>query len=64
MLFRTTTAGQLFDPQLSIELEPDEMVEEDGELIFPRIYFKAGQLADIGSPIPKVRSARPPRSRC
>lgn len=31
MLFKTTTAGQLFDPQLSIEIEPDEMVEEDGK---------------------------------
>lgn len=63
MLFRTTTAGQLFDPQLSIELEPDEMVEEDGKLIFPRIFFKAEQLADIDSPIPKVRCPRPTRSR-
>lgn len=31
-LFRTTTAGQLFDPQLSVEIEQNGMAEEDGEL--------------------------------
>jgi brefeldin A-inhibited guanine nucleotide-exchange protein len=30
-LFRTTTASQLFDPQLSVEIEQNGMAEEDGE---------------------------------
>lgn len=34
-LFRTTTAGQLFDPVLHAEVEPTgEMDEGDGELVF------------------------------
>jgi brefeldin A-inhibited guanine nucleotide-exchange protein len=30
-LFTTTTAIQLFDPQLHAEVEPDNVLEEDGE---------------------------------
>ncbi len=37
-LFRTTTAGQLFDPQLHSEVEPTG-ADEDGEKHNPLLFF-------------------------
>ena len=37
-LFKTTTASQLFDPQLHAEVEPDNMADEaDGESCSPAL---------------------------
>jgi hypothetical protein len=53
-LFTTTTAYQLFDPELHAEVEPDNLGDEDGEL-FP----ETNVLILIASTIPEIRCPCP-----